>query len=119
MKYSGSATVAEVGVNVISNPTTQRIATGKNTGGKKRMRMNATNVAIRLQTIPMIHQTKARTVEATAASCGLFPKGAMTNMDQLVRERPVRMLIAIRIPALVPVKSLTCHIPAITSHAGR
>lgn len=119
MKYSGSETVAEVGVRVISKPTTHRIATGKNMGGKKRMRTNAMNVAMRVQTIPMTHHTKARMVETIAASCGLFPKGAMMNMDQLVRERPVRMWMAIMIPALVPVKSLTFHIPAIISHAGR
>ena len=52
------------------------------------MKTNAAPVLARLNTSARIAKTIARNVEATAASCGLFPNGVATKKDQLARVRP-------------------------------
>ena len=63
--------------------------------------------------------TSEKSVTRIAASVGLFPNGAMTNMVQLASERPVRMFIASTSPKFVAVKSLTFQMIAIKIHEGR
>ena len=80
--------------------------------------MDAVNVGTAVYTIATTTSTKVSTVEMIAASVGLLPNGAMTNMDQLASERPVSRWIAIMSPTLVPLKTFTCQITAMRIHAG-
>ena len=83
------------------------------------VKMNATPVVAFEKTSARIAKTIARNVEATAASCGLFPKGAATKKDQLASERPSRRWITNTRPAFVPVKIRKCHMRETINHAGK
>ena len=81
--------------------------------------MDAVNVGASVYSIAITTATSVSTVETIAASVGLLPKGAMTNMAQLASERPVSRWMATMSPTLVPLKTLTCQMTAMMIHAGR
>ncbi len=82
-------------------------------------KMNAAPVLARLNTSARMAKTMARNVEATAASCGLLPKGVATKNDQLASVRPSRRCTTMMTPTFVAVKMRKCHIMETMIHAGR
>ena len=73
----------------------------------------------RAKTSAKIAKTIARNVDATAASCGLFPNGAATKNDQLASPSPSRRWTTIISPTFVAVKMRKCQMMATMIHAGR
>ena len=83
------------------------------------VKMNAAPVLARLNTSASMANTIARNVEATAASCGLLPKGVATKKDQLASVRPSRRWTTMMSPTFVAVKMRKCQMIATMIHAGR
>lgn len=83
------------------------------------VKMNAAPLLARANTSARIANAMARNVDATAASCGLFPNGAATKKDQLASVSPSRRWVTMTSPTFVAVKMRTCQMIATMIHAGR
>lgn len=80
---------------------------------------NAAPVLARANTRARIAKTIERNVDATAASCGLFPNGAATKNDQLASVKPRRRWTMMMSPTFVAVKMRKCQRMETMTHAGR
>ena len=87
--------------------------------GKKSTSGAAFPALINPKNIPMTTGMSEKSVVVIAASAGLFPNGAMMNIDQLVRERPERIRMMKTRPKFVAVKSVAFQTPAMMIHEGR
>lgn len=85
------------------------------------MRENITAVPVPalLSTRARIANTMDKKVEATAASCGLFPNGAATKKDHEARTSPSSRWTAMTSKTFVAVKIRKCHTMATISQAGK
>lgn len=72
-----------------------------------------------LNTNAITARTMDKNVVTTAASCGLFPKGAATKKDQLARVRPKRMWMMTTRPAFASAKMRYRQIRPTMIQAGR
>ena len=115
----GFGAVADPGRRSASKYAICSITRGKKNVGKRSTSTAAREVDTPQKNMAMITGTRAKSVAMIAASVGLFPKGAMMNMDQLASDRPVRRVVASMSPKFVAVKSLTFQMTAMKIHAGR
>ena len=83
------------------------------------MKTKAAPELARLKTSARMAKTIARNVDATAASCGLFPKGVATKNDQLARVRPRSRWMTMTRPTFVAVNMRKCQMMATIIQAGR